>query len=90
MDVVFKKSLGVERQDYLTTHQLDQHVEGGRLQVSTWGVGEVFQDVLQSFRLRAANSTSKLYLEGACCSEEVVHSILESLSSASVVPRPHL
>ena len=66
MDVVFKKSLGVERQDYLTTHQLDQHVEGGRLQVSTWGVGEVFQDVLQSFRLRAANSRVHQTLPGRC------------------------
>ena len=35
--------------DYLATHQLDKHVEGGWFQVSTWRVGEVFQDVLQSF-----------------------------------------
>ena len=34
--------------DYLATHQLDEHVEGGWFQVSTWGMGEVFQDVLQS------------------------------------------
>ena len=37
--------------DNLTTHQLDKHVEGGRLEVPTWSVGEVLQDVLQAFGL---------------------------------------
>ena len=39
---------GLSKADYLATHQLDEHVEGGWFQVSTWGMGEVFQDVLQS------------------------------------------
>ena len=38
----------VGKADYLATHQLDKHVEGGWFQISTWGVGEVFQDILQS------------------------------------------
>ena len=37
--------------DNLTTHQLDKHVQGGRLEVPTWSVGEVLQDVLQAFGL---------------------------------------
>merc|ERR550519_2485419 len=64
----------IETLPRLATHQLDKHVEGGWFQVSTWRVGEVFQDVLK----------------GASCSEEVVHGILEPFGGASVVPRPHL
>ena len=44
--------LEVGKADYLATHQLDKHVEGGWFQISTWGVGEVFQDVLQSLGLK--------------------------------------
>ena len=43
----------------LTTHQLDKHVEGGRLEVPTWSVGEVLQDVLQAFGLMPKNFTAR-------------------------------
>ena len=38
-----------KKEDYLATHQLHKHMEGGWFQVSTRCMGEVFQDVLQSF-----------------------------------------
>ena len=55
-------------------------------------MGKILENVLQIVKasIRMQKCSTKLYLEGACCSEEVVHGILESLCGASVVPCPHL